>query len=186
MQADCVIATKSEYLELAAGGRLGNQMPSWSSPEEAIASGYSGAVMIRDRTPNSPFMRPDVAMEDVPSTIEHLVSLGATREKLYLTHMTPGSRRRINGELWRSPSGLYLNYSTSQAHLRKSLDESGRHAERSSAMAILRATCDPDSVDDLMLLLDIYPDAVIEFTSYDSPVGTIPGRRVVIWEVRNY
>jgi hypothetical protein len=180
------VRTKSEFLELAASGRMGNQMPSWPSPEEAVASGYRGPVMIRYMEPNSPFMRPDIPMDEVPSEIVRLVALGAAREKLYLTHMTPSCGRRINGELWRSPSGLYLNYSTSQAHLRESLHESGRHAERSAAMAVLRATCDPDSVDDMLLLLDRHPDSVIEFTSYERPMGTIPGRTVVIWEVRNY
>lgn len=180
------IATKAEYLRRAAAGLMGNQMPSWPTPEAAVASGYSGDVMVRYAAPDSPWMRADVAMVDVPRVLDEFVAAGADRAKLYLTHMTTQVGRRINGELWRGPGGLYLHYSTAQMHLRASLDRHGRHAERSAAMAVLRWACDPTSLDDLMDLLDLYPDAVIEFTAYDRQMGTHPHREVIVWEVRNY
>ena len=181
-----MVATKAEYLRLANLGYMGNQKSSWDTPEAAIASGYAGMVMVRYREPNSPFMRADVAMVDAPAVIDGFVAAGADRSKLYLTHMTSAVGRRINGELWRGPGGIYLNYATAQTHLRAALDQAGRHVERSAALAVVRWACCPSSYDDLMTLLEVYPDAVIEFTAYDREIGNVPGRNTIIWEVRNY
>lgn len=181
-----VISTKAEYFRLASKGLCGNSMPSWSTPDEARASGYHGTVMVRYRRPNSPFMRADVAMGDVPAVFAEFAGRGAEPGLLYITHMTASVGRRLNGELWRGPGGLYLNYSTAQTHLRAALDRSGRHAERSAALAILRWACCPNSYDDLMTLLDLYPDAVIEFVAYDAEIGDIPHRNTVVFEVRSY
>jgi hypothetical protein len=180
------IATKADYLNHAARGVLGNQMPSWPSPEAAALSGYSGPVMVRYKAPDSPYMRADVPMADVPGVLAEMVGRGAIRDLLYLTHMTTSVGRRINGEVWDGPDGLYLNYSTAQTHLRAGLEQSGRHVERSAALAVLRWACCASSFDDLMGLLEKHPDAVIEFTAYDREIGDIPGRNTVVWEVRNY
>lgn len=45
---------------------------------------------------------------------------------------------------------------------------------------------DPSSQQDLDDLLDLYPDATIEFTCYDIDLGVIPNRNTIFWEVRNY
>ena len=42
----------------------------------------------------------------------------------------------------------------------------------------------PSDRDDLDVLLQDYPNHVIEFTACDRAVGTIPGRNSIIWEVR--
>jgi hypothetical protein len=181
-----VIATKSEYFRLAAEGKCGNTMPSWPTPRAARASGYHGTVMVRYRSPDSPFMRADVEMDDVPAAYAEFVARGADPRKLYITHMTAQVGRRLNGELWRGPGGLYLHHSTAQTHLRAALEQSGRHAENSAALSILRWACCPNSLDDLMTLLDLYQDAVIEFTAYDAEIGDVPHRDCIVWEVRNY
>jgi len=125
-------------------------------------------------------------MDEVPTVFREFIAAGARPDSLYLTHMTAGVGRRINGELWRGPNGLYLHYSTLQENLRAALERGGRHVERSAAVAILRWACCPNSYEDLMTILDRHPDAVIEFTAYDREIGDVPHRNVVVWEVRTY
>lgn len=54
------------------------------------------------------------------------------------------------------------------------------------ARSLLRHYCDPASVDCIYELLDLYPDHAIEFSAFRVPVGTVPHRNTVIWEVRDY
>lgn len=181
-----MIATKAEFLERSNSGRLGNYMPSWDSPREAIEDGHRGPVMIRSRQANSPHMRPDVPVEDADRVMDGLVEQGARREDLYLTWMSPAVGRRINAEVWRGPRGLYLNYSTDQTNVRAALEASGKHVEGAAAVEVLRWALDENSYEDVMDLLDLHPDAVVELTAFDRQIGAIPGRNGVIWEVRNY
>jgi hypothetical protein len=181
------VATKAEYLDRAALGLLGNTMPSWPSVEAALADGHREPVMVRCRVPDSPYMRADVPIAEAQSVIDEFVRRGARPGSLYLTHMTTAVGRRLNAEVWRSPSGLYLHYSTDQTHLRAALDgPTARHVQNATAYAVLRWACCPDSFDDLMELLDLYPDHCVELTAYDREIGSLPGRNTVIWEVRLY
>lgn len=180
------VPTKHEFRRLAALGLMGNQMPSWPSVAAARAAGHAGLVMIRDATPDSSYMTPNVPIERAEEMIDRLVAAGASRDNLYLTWMSPLVGRRINAEVWRGPTGLYLNYSTAQTHVRAALDGSGRHVEGVSALAVLRWACCPNSLDDIEALLDRYPDAALEITAFDREIGTIPGRNTVIWECRDY
>lgn len=41
-------------------------------------------------------------------------------------------------------------------------------------------------MDDVEILLELYPDATIELAAYPYTLGKIPGRNTVIWEVRDY
>ena len=181
-----IIRTKAEFYRLSDSGQLGNTIPSWPTVAAARSSGYHGPVMIRDMTPSSSYMRPDVPMSQVESTIAHLATIGANPATLYLTQMTPCCNRIINAELIDLPSGLSLHYSTAQTHLRAALESFGRHATGSAALAILRHACDGESLDDLYSILDRYPGHAIELTAYESPIGRLAhmGRRVVIWETR--
>ncbi len=48
------------------------------------------------------------------------------------------------------------------------------------------ARLDPSSRDDLEALLELYPDATVELTSYDVDVGVLPYRNTIVGEVRHY
>jgi hypothetical protein len=182
------ITTKAEFLALHQAGRLGNIVPSWDTVEDAAGDGYDGPVMIRFKVPNSPFTTPHVPMADVPRVLAELAAKGAPVGQSYLTHMTADCNRELNAEVWRGPGGLYLHYATCPGPLRDALLADGKHVEGSAAVAILRAKLDPSSYDDLTDLLDRHPDAVIELTAYEHPIGALAdsGRNTIFWEVRNY
>lgn len=56
----------------------------------------------------------------------------------------------------------------------------------STILDLLNTFMDPSSQDDLRDLLDLYPDATIEFACFPMDVGVIPNRNTLFWEVRNY
>lgn len=61
-----------------------------------------------------------------------------------------------------------------------------RLIEGSAAKAVLRTYLNENSQDDLAILLEEYPDHVVELTILDACFGTVPHRNAVIWEVRRY
>jgi len=70
--------------------------------------------------------------------------------------------------------------------MNQGLAEQTLHAFGLNAKMILEKNLYTSSLADIYALLEIYPDSVIEFSSYSIPVGNIKGRNAVIWEVRNY
>jgi len=58
--------------------------------------------------------------------------------------------------------------------------------EGSAALLLLRTVLNENSFDDLMTLLDDYPDHVVELSATDKCYGTHPGRNAIIFEVRDY
>lgn len=56
----------------------------------------------------------------------------------------------------------------------------------SKILCLLDLYMDPSSKDDIWQLLDLYPDAVVEFSCFPHDVGLIPNRNTIVWEVRNY
>lgn len=61
-----------------------------------------------------------------------------------------------------------------------------RRWEGSAAPALLRSVLNENSYDDLMILLETYPEHVVELTALDVCFGTCPHRNGVVWEVRSY
>lgn len=57
---------------------------------------------------------------------------------------------------------------------------------RTAGVLLLRHLLNGNSYDDLMELIDGYPDHVVELTALSSEFGTVPGRNGIIWEVRRY
>jgi hypothetical protein len=51
---------------------------------------------------------------------------------------------------------------------------------------LLKLVLNENSYDDLMVLLDEYPDHVVEFSAMEGCYGTVPNRNSIVWEVRQY
>jgi len=58
-------------------------------------------------------------------------------------------------------------------------------AEGFSALLVLRNRVDPLGLDTILALLDAFPDAVVEFATFDVGVG-VYHQPTVIFEVREY
>ena len=97
----------------------------------------------------------------------------------------PDDGVRIQGEVYLSPEGMELWYSTVNGITCREAMKSPTKASGIEAVLLLKFHMDPASYDDLQCLFDIYPDSVIEFSTFDRAVGWAR-RNTVFWELRNY
>lgn len=98
----------------------------------------------------------------------------------------PDERLTIQGEIINHYNGLNLLYSKIKKPMNLALAECQEYAKGLKAQLILKYFLSPSSYSDLEVLLEKYSESAIEFSTYSIPVGNIPGRNTVIWEVRNY
>jgi hypothetical protein len=87
------------------------------------------------------------------------------------------------------PFGLQVHYADGydpDNPWRGSFQKYGRTVSGLVATHLLRKYLWPSDYEDLMLLLDRYPDHVVELSACSRAVGVVPRRNTVIWEVRKY
>lgn len=176
------VLTKHDFVKRFMAGEFGNKGPNWQSYQEYEASGYHGSVHVRSRVPGGP------GQYDVPFDIvwEVMAYNGWNDSTHYLAGMAPTEKTLIQGEVQRTPHGLSLYYSRVPKPMRDSLREGGQSALGLKSYVLLREYLCPTSYDWLWTLLDRYPDHVVEFSTYSTNWGTIPGMNTVFWEVRKY
>lgn len=186
MQAVSRIETKAEMYALRAAGRLGNCGVDWACAHEAVAwlqqaPGERGVV--RTYRPGGP-CHWDLTAEELWAVCR---SLDAAGERYQLSLRMPDHLIQFRGYLMRSERGLLLEYSEVPGiQMREAMRNPPKRLEGLAASAYLRGCLTEYDWDDLNRLLDEWPGAVVEMTCYRMEVGTLPGRRAVIWEVRDY
>ncbi len=170
-----VLDTKRKFYAAQAKGLTGNMLHVWQSVEDWRASVYAGPVALRSTSPGGkfrPFMLP-AAIRRTFVAGQHMICAHAPDD--YLT---------MQGEVQRSISYLDLHYSTVPGlTMREALSKYGKHTSGLIALHMLRRHADAASYDDLWELLDTYPGAVIEFSTYPFLVGRC-NRNTIIWEIR--
>lgn len=179
------ITNKRRMYKLLMAGKLGNFAQVWGSLDEALSSGYTGIFSIRSLETSNPIRRYHVPYEELQATYD---AIPADRKSAGMTfcQAPPDDKRTIQGELMRDVGGLYFFYSTLPLVMRDALDQDGKHARGLQAKMLLQHYLEPVDYDMLMDLLDEYPDHVIEFSAFTVPVGVMPHRRTIIWEIRKY
>ena len=101
------------------------------------------------------------------------------RGKYVISPMLPDQELIVQGEL----QDRYLFSSTALLPMRQALMEKPEHREGIVMQEYLRALLPSDDLEDIMTLQDLYPGHVIEFSTYNVPVGKLK-RRTTIWELR--
>jgi hypothetical protein len=176
--------SKTEFYERYLKGDFGNRPRSWATWADLLADGYNGRVTLRDMAPGGPCYY-GIEVEDLKKGI--LPSGCATLSDKRFNEGMPDEFLTIQGNVWYD-LGLKLEYSCVPGigHRDAVRQPNMRQAEGLMASSLLKTYLDPNSHDDLRELLDLYPEAVIEFSTYSKPVGVLPNRSTVFWEVRNY
>jgi hypothetical protein len=181
------IKSKLEFYVLYEKGFFGNRAMAWKTYEEIIESGWGGQVCMRAKNGTQ---RKNVVynidLEKVPATIEEWKKLGIQQEKISFNQSMPDKDLTIQGELMNSERGLYLLYTTVKKPMNLGLREQELYAEGMKTNLMLKSYLSPSSYEDMKILLEMFPEDIIEFSSYRVNVGNIPGRNTVIWEVRNF
>ncbi len=91
-------------------------------------------------------------------------------------------------QVWESPTGLTLwgVIGRKEVPWREAFQSLSSHWYGVAAREILKTYLNENSMDDLDIVLEQYPDHVVELTALDRCFGTVPHRNAVVWEVRSY
>jgi hypothetical protein len=81
--------------------------------------------------------------------------------------------------------GLDLYYTTVAKPMRDALREESHSVSGIIGVSLLRASLSASDYDWLNILLERYPQHVVEFSAYRHRWGTL-NERMIVWEVRNY
>jgi len=185
-----VLKRKSDMYKLYEQGAFGNKLRTWPTTDDLLASDYSGSVTLRykGKAGGGGWCAYDLALDQVTPTIEQWVSEGADPKLITANESAPDERLVVQGDVGRNPAGgggLVFRYSRDRVKMRTAM-ETATHAYGAEAVVLLDSYLSPDSLADVKELLELFPDAIVEFSAYEMNVGDKPGRNAVIWEVRNY
>jgi len=181
------IKTKKEFYKLYKNELLGNKLRSFDNINELFNSDYAGNVSIRYKDKNrEDFKKYHIPVYDaLQFCISKSLYSNTDINKFYFNESPPDHKLLIQGEVFRFDDGLNLLYSFEKIPLSTAMNYANQ-ALRSQALYILKYYMDPNSYNDLEILLDTYDNAVIEFGVYSCDVGIIKNRNTIFWEVRNY
>ncbi len=182
-----LIPTKADMYKLYQDGRFGNKLRTWTTERDYENSGYTAPVVLRYKgSTGGKWCAYGVAPKDVKTTISKWEAEGASRSLIVFNESAPDDKLILQGEVMRSTEHLSLRYSKMKAPMRVALSEAPLHAGGMKAVSVLKSTMDPESWEDLNTLLDEYDGAVVEFSVWDTTLGSLPRRNTVFWEVRHY
>lgn len=181
------ITSKAEFFRLWEAGVLGNRPHLFHSAAEAHASGFS-LIGFRQLGPRGGGAWCRVPRHRVYKTAEKWSKLGVPFIMDSGTAPAGDANITLQGEVCRTCQGLVGLLGVTPGFAMRPALQRGLLLPRTSAtvLALLHRYMDPSSQDDLEALLDLYPDAVVEFTCFSRDTGIIPGRNTIFWEVRDY
>ena len=180
------ILSKKENYALYNSGFLGNKPKCWDSIEDIENSDWNGKISVRTKIEGKKLTAYELTFHEAKQKVEEWKSSGISEEKITFNQSMPDHKLRVQGEIMRSFRHLELRYSTLGKPMKKALEDEEKYAKGLKANQLLRANLFARSYDDIIELLNLFPDSIIEFSSYDIQVGNRPNRNTVIWEVRNY
>ncbi len=183
---------KHESTDLFARGCYGNNIEQWENWREAVMAS-DGPFVIRYKGPpgvQGPAIY-GIHIDNLCAEWESLIAKGWQEENLYVNGEIPKERVVFQGELstgnWADTEWLLVGCEDSGIHMREAMKRSTFKVTGWRAREYLRKHMDWCSWDDLVELIDLYPDGVIELVIFDTPYGSLAhtGRSVIFWEVRS-
>ena len=181
-----MVRTKRGNYILYRNGFYGNRPRLWESLEDLENSDYRGEVTIRCKSGSigRGVTRTHVPFERVSLEVELMRRKGANGS-LYFGESMPEEFLTIQGEVMRGFRGLELTYSDLKMPMNEALAFRSFHSCGIFADCILREGMCSRSYENLRELLDFFSDSVVEFSSFNVPVG-VKRNSTVFWEVRSY
>lgn len=177
-----IIASKKEFFEKWRQGLLGNRTQLWWDPNEAWASNAKEFGFREHRAGGGTWER--VLRRDFHKTVEKWQK---AKRIFTMDDVCPDEHQTIQGEICRTFKGLEGYIGASKFPMREAMKKGIlQHRTGAAVLVLLDRFMDPSSRDDLNDLLDLYPDAAIEFTCFSVNVGVFPHRNTIFWETRNY
>jgi hypothetical protein len=178
------ITSKAQFFDMWEAGLLGNRPHLWRSVDDAYNSGFP-QIGIREIGKAG-----GGRAQIVPRCLLHET---ATQWKLagcrfIMDSTAPNERTILCGEVCRTHSGLGGLLAERSFCSMREAQKGGllRPVTGSVILALTQRYMDPSSREDLNALLELYPDAAVEFSCFTVNTGIISGRNTIFWEVRDY
>ena len=97
-----------------------------------------------------------------------------------------GEYRNQIVDMYGEPHYAIFFYSTVQKQMREALATASATVYDLRAYLLLRYYMSPESHDDWLMLLEQYPNHVLEVSVYDTFLGDSPRQNALVWEIRKY
>lgn len=194
------IRNKQQFFEMWEAGLLGNRTRLWRDPLTAWYWGRDANLSSETMPDNLPeigfreLRKPGTvgagAWEKVPwhRVLETAERWRTAGRQFIMDDGAPDDKRTLQGEICRTFRGLegYLEVGGGLPMRPAMAAGLMKHRTYVETRMLLERYMDPSSREDLDALLELYPDAAIEFSCFTVNVGIFPGRNTLFWETRNY
>lgn len=187
------ILSKKEFFRLWELGVLGNRTRIWYNPFDAYRWGmlnqqedrYFPEIGFREIGKAGGGAWEKVSWADVPATARRWK---LSKRNFICDDTCPNHLTILCGEVARTYRGLEGTLAVDSKYgIRDSIRRNLLIPRTGSVVLyLLNKYMDPSSKDDLYDLLDLFPDATVEFSCFSVDVGIFPGRNTIFWETRNY
>lgn len=183
------ITSKAQFFEMWKKGLLGNRTRLWDNPDDA----FFDCIIHRIKEVGFREIRTGAGSGAWCIVPKHLIWDTAAEwtqlgRKFVIDDACPNHLTTLVGEVCRSYRGLEGMLAANSGCGMRDAQKKGLLLPRTGAtiLVLLDKFMDPSSRDDLNDLLDLYPDATVEFSCFSVNVGVIPNRNTIMWETRNY
>lgn len=194
MEEAAPILSKSQNHQLWQSGAFGNKLRAWHSLAEWRESGYRGKVALRTILPHGGgaciYDIDPLVLKSSYDTLargvlpEHIIICEAAPAEVVILQGEYANRVHDNAD--GTSSWDYFYYSRARRQMRDALREEHSVIEGLRARLLIERSLTPASHLDWLILIDRYPDHVLEVSIYDRCIGDVPGRNALVWEVRRY
>lgn len=181
------VNSKKEYYLLYHTGFFGNKVLTWNSIEEIVKSKWEGGICIRGKKGiDRSKARFNLSLDEARNYLSLLEKEGILEKDLTFNQSLPDEKLLIQGEVMRGIENYFLTYTRVKEPMNYALKKEILYEQGITALCLLKRNLFPASYEDLQTLFDMFPKSVIEFSSYEIPVGNLQNRNTILWEVRNY
>lgn len=178
------IISKAQFFRLWEAGVLGNRPRLWRNVEEAVASDAQN-IGFRElgRAGGGAWCR--VPRTEARVTAHFWAQKG---RQFIMDDGCPDDLATLQGEVCRTIFGWegFLGLAHGLPMRKMFACGYARPVQGAAVIALLDRYMDASSRGDLEALLELYPEASVEFTCFEHNVGQIPGRNTIFWETRDY
>ena len=182
-----MINSKQQSYSLMNRGIFGNTIGKWDlSPQNYFSSMPDNTgVTVRTNRAGGGFVKyvrylgsREETLSEIAQQVSEALRLGYTNEEIYMTELMPAEEALLQGEFHELYGCQYND--TDKKHMREIV----LNKWLPTRLIIKQAMC-PRAYEHFMMLVEMFPMHVIEFSVYNVPVGNL-GWNTMIWEVRNY
>lgn len=175
------VLNKRDFVKRYKKGEFGNAAPTWYSVI-AFKKFYDVEWPAKDQLFHLRSKKPG-GPTYYNLTFKQLVNKKNV-ENYYVSAMAPTEKTILQGEIRQSTKHLELRYTTVKKPMRDAFKIEDKTIFGLQVNYVVSSCLDANSQDWLYVLLDRYPNHIIEFSAYSVQWGTIPGYNTVFWEVR--